>query len=114
MSVHVISQSFSKLVGWNLSFQRKTAKSEPGLSVAKYKMVMFCLYNPGVVENILDAHRNVSPWMLCDSVKPDASLNPGPCRVQDASSWAGQALLGSSEEWAGLRQQLPVGVLNSW
>lgn len=39
MSVHIISQSFSKLVGWNLCFQRKTAKSEHGLSGAKYKMV---------------------------------------------------------------------------
>lgn len=61
MSVHVFSQSFSKLVGWNLCFQRKTAKSAPGLSAAKYKMVMFRLYNPGFVENTLDAHRKVCP-----------------------------------------------------
>lgn len=105
MSVHIISQSFSKLVGWNLCFQRKTAKSEPGLSVAKYKMVMFCLYNPGKYPGC--TQKGLSPWMLCDSVKPDASLNSGACRVQEASSRVGQALLGSSEEWAGVRQTTP-------
>lgn len=65
MPAYAISQSFCKLVGWNLYLQRLIdgwlAKSEPGLSIAKYKMVIFCLYNPGFVENILIAHREVSP-----------------------------------------------------
>lgn len=114
MSVHVISQSFCKLIGWNLWFQRKTAKSEPGLSVPKYKMVMFCLYNLGFVENILVAHRKGSSPRCCEiqwSLMPRWALEPAEYRKPQAGQ--------KKHCWAALRsglgsdRQLPAGTLNS-
>lgn len=114
MSVHVISQSFSKLVGWNLSFQRKTAKSEPGLSVAKYKIVMFCLYNPGVLKTSW-MHTEMSLPGCCViqwSLMPRWTLDPAEYRMpqagQDEHCWA------ALRNGLGSGRQLPVGVLNSW
>lgn len=44
---------------------RWLAKSEPGLPAAEYKTLIFCPYNPDVVENNLAALRKVSPPGCC-------------------------------------------------
>lgn len=84
---------------------RWLAKSDPGLPVAGYKMVMFCLYNPGFVENMLVAHRKVSPPACCviqSNLMPHQSLGPAEEACQEPKY--SQPRVGQDELcWAALR-----------